>query len=328
MRSLRAAMLLAVLSLSLVLPVPGADARLIDGVVAVVNGEPITFSEVRDVVAEGLGIPVGDADIYLREEKDTGRIVKWVETIVDATLVRQELARLGQPVSEKEVDQAVESVRKANHLTEEQFREALSREGISMEGYRRRLRWQIERGSVVRARKLKEVTATEDELRAFYKEQAERFLVGAETRLETLFIPQPAGAAAGDEKASVRVRIAARKADELLREGRTIPEAAELLAPAYPGVEAVTSDWVKTEDLGPEIRREIHRLMTGETSPPFFTEAGGHIVKVLGRRGGTLPEFSTVREALSEELTDRRSEKAFAEILSELKQEASIDVRL
>lgn len=309
---------------ALLSPPGGGAARVIDGVVAVVDGEPVTYSEVREVVAEGLSIPLGDADIYLREEKQTSRILRWIEAIVDAVLVRQELLRLGQAVSDKEVHRAIESVRKANNLTEEQFREALARDGVTIEGYRRRLRWQLERGAIVRAKKLKDVTVTEDELREFFRENAERFSAGAEVRVSTLFFPL----SAGEDEGAVRARIAAQRAAELLRQGRTMEETAGLLASALPGVEAVVSDWVKTDDLGPEIRKEIGKLRTGETSAPFFTEAGGHIVTVLGRRGGKAPEFSEVRDLLAEELTDRRSEKAFADILSDLRKTASIDVRL
>jgi parvulin-like peptidyl-prolyl isomerase len=85
---------------------------------------------------------------------------------------------------------------------------------------------------------------------------------------------------------------------------------------------------VKTEDLIPEIRKQIVLLRTGETSPPFFTEDGAHLVKVLERRGGTLPDISAVRDSLRQEMLDRRSEKAFADILAELKKEATIDIRL
>jgi len=49
---------------------------------------------------------------------------------------------------------------------------------------------------------------------------------------------------------------------------------------------------------------------------------------VLDRRGGTLPEFSSVKDSLKEELTDRRSEKAFADILGELKKAATVDIQL
>jgi hypothetical protein len=49
---------------------------------------------------------------------------------------------------------------------------------------------------------------------------------------------------------------------------------------------------------------------------------------VKARRGGTLPEFPALKDSLAEELADRRSEKAYADILAELKKAASIDIRL
>lgn len=303
-----------------------ASARVVDGIVAVVNDEPVTFSEFRESVAEGLGIPEGDADIYLREEKDRGRVLRGLEALIEAILVRQELTKMGQPVTDADVGRAVESVRKTNNLSEAEFRETLEREGINLSGYRRRIRWQMERGSVVRAKKLREVTVTEEEIRIFFRENAERFLVGAEVRLETLFLPFPPGE--GEAEGGVGVRIAAQQASDHVRSGMPFAKAADMLASAVPGISVVSSDYVKTDDLLPEIGREVHRLKAGETSPPIFAEEGIHLVRVLERRGGTLPEFSSVKGSLMEELVDRRSERAFAEILVELKQAATIDIRL
>jgi hypothetical protein len=184
----------------------------------------------------------------------------------------------------------------------------------------------MERGAVVRAMKLKEVIVTEEETMAYFRENAERFLVGAEVRLETLFLPNPQEEADSDD--NVRIRIAMQQASEHVRSGMTFTEASALLSTVVPGVTVLSSDFVKTEDLLPEIRKEVHLLRTGETSPPIFAEAGGHLIKVLERRGGTLPDFSAVKASLTEELVDRRSEKAFADILVELKKAASIDIRL
>ena len=101
-----------------------------------------------------------------------------------------------------------------------------------------------------------------------------------------------------------------------------------MLSSVVPGVDVISSDFVKEEDLVPEIGKEVHRLKTGETSAPIFVKEGVHLVKVLDRRGGTLPEFSSVKDSLKEELTDRRSEKAFADILGELKKAATVDIQL
>ena len=314
------------LLLFLVTTGPPAGARVVDGVVAVVNDEPITFSEYRESVAETLGIPEGDADIYLREEKDRKRIVSGLERLIETVLVRQELKRIGDPVSDREVDRAVESVRKGSNLSEADFRALLEQEGLSQEGYRRRIRWQLERGAIVRAKKLKEVTVTDEELREYFKENEERFLVGAEVRLEVLVLPFPAGEAGTDN--DVRIRIAAQRAADSIRSGMTLEEASGLVSSVVPGAEVIESDFVKEEDLIPEIGKEVHRLKKGETSPPIFVKDGVHLVKVLDRRGGKLPEFSSVKDSLMEELTDRRSEQAFTDILVELKKAATIDIQL
>ena len=196
----------AVISLLVAVLASTAGARIVDGIIAVVNDEPITFSEFRESVAESLGIPEGDADIYLREEKDRERVIRGLEALIESRLVHQELEKIGQPVSEKAVDRAVESVLKTNDMSEADFREVLAQEGVSLEGYRRRIRWQMERGAVVRAMKLKEVIVTEEETMAYFRENAERFLVGAEVRLETLFLPNPQEEADSDD--NVRIRIA------------------------------------------------------------------------------------------------------------------------
>lgn len=306
-------------------PVPAA-ARIIDGVVAVIDGDPVTFSEVRESLAEMMAIPVGDADIYIREERDVGRVLRWIENIAESVLVRRELARTGQAVTDAEIDRAVESIRTANKMSEAQFAETLARDGLTLENYRRRIRWQLERGAVVRARKHRELTVTDEEIREYILENTDRLRVGGEIRLEILHLPSPGGGEAGER--GVEARIAAQQAGEYVRAGRTLSETADLLKAAFPGAQASVSDFVRTDDLMPEIQKEVRRLKTGEISGPFYAEGGGYLVRVLERRGGTLPEFSALKETLSEEMSERRSEKAYADVLSELKKAALIDIRL
>lgn len=302
-----------------------ASARTIDGVVATVDEDPITLSEVREAVAEGMNVPQGDADAWLRDERDSARIVKWIAPLVDSLVVRKALA--GAAVDNAAVDGAVASVRKSNNMTEDEFSQALVREGITMAAYRRRIRWQMERGNIVRVRKMKEVTVTDDEVKAYFSEQSERFREGAEVRFETLLVPMPTEGADPGEK-TIRLRLAAQQASESLRGGRSMTETAALVGTANPGVRLIASDLMKTDDLAADLARELHKLRTGETSAPFFNEEGARIVRLLERKGGKLPEFSTLKEALTEELTDRRSEKAFTELMDELRKAASIEIRL
>ena len=322
----RTGAIIMVAGAALLLFAGSAYPRVIDGVVALVNEEPVTFSEVRESVSEGMGIPVGDADALLREERDPRAVLRWIEALVDSVLVRKELEKQGQSIAEGEIDRAVESVRKANGMSEAQFTELLGKEGLSLPAYRRRLQWQMERGAIVRARKFKEVTVTESEVRDYFRENGERFLTGAQVRLETLFFPI-ASAQTGDEDAA-QARIAVQQASEAVRAGRTFAEAQASVRGTFPKVELHDAGFVTTEDLLPELQREARRLRAGESSSPFFAEAGAYLLRVVERRGGAPGDFSAVKDGLTEELTDRRSEKAYSDLLSELKRSASIDVRL
>ena len=322
----RTGAIIAAAGAALLLSAGTAFPRVIDGVVALVNEEPVTFSEVRESVSEAMGIPAGDADGLLREERDPRVVLRWIEALVDSVLVRKELEKMGQPIAEAEIDKAVESVRKANGMDEAQFAELLGKEGISPPAYRRRIRWQMERGAIVRARKYKEVTVTESEVRDYFRENGERFLAGAQVRLETLFFPFASAQPQGEDAA--QARIAAQQAAEAIRAGRTFAEAQAMVRETFPKIELHAADFITTEDLLPELQREVRRLRAGESSPPFLAEGGAYLLRVVERRGGTPGDSSAVKAGLTEELTDRRSEKAYSDILLELKRSASIDVRL
>ncbi len=304
-----------------------SSARVIDGVVATVDEEPITLSEVREAVSEAMNVPAGDADTWLREESDPSRIVKWIEPLIESLLVRKALSGTGASVDNQAVEGAIASVRKSNNMSETDFNQALAREGIAPAAYRKRIRWQMERGNIVRARKMKEVTVTEDEVKAYFQEQAERFREGTEVRFETLLIPVPDDGGEPGEK-TIRVRLAAQRAVDLMRSGNSTKETASLLKESYPGVRLLDADFLKADELAAELARELHKLRTGETSAPFFSAEGARFVRLLERRGGTLTDFSTLKETLTEELTDRRSEKAYADLMNELKKSAAIDIRL
>jgi len=326
--TLRRVLFLLALLPALVIPATRpAGARIVDGVIAVVNGDPVTYSEFRESVAEMLRIPEGDADLYLREERNRSRILQGIETLVESVLVRQRLETLGQAVSDTEVEQAVLSVQKNNGMSADEFRAALEREGVTPLAFRRRIRWQMERGAIVRALRIKAVTVTEEEVRRYFEENEERFRKGGEVRVEILYLPVPE-ATAGDGEEAVAQRIAAQQAAEGIRAGLTLAEALRLVAPTVPGATVMEPGFLKTEELAPEIGREVARLRTGEVSSPVFTAEGGFIVRVLERRGGTLPPFEELRERLTEELVDRRSEQSYSDILTELKREATIDIRL
>lgn len=324
-RAVRPRLRAALPLLLLLLPAVAAHGKIVDGVVAVVDNQAVTFSEVRKAASEALSVDAGEADSILREEKDPAKVKGWISPLVDSLLVRRELSKAGQAVTEADLDRVVASIRAQNRLDEAAFRKALEGEGMTYDAYRARLRWQLERSALLRARKGKEISVTDEEAREWFFAQSERYAEGGEVRLDLLVFPY---GESGEEKERVLpAHLAARAAVELLASGKRIEELPSLLSGRFPGVRFVAGGFVTFEDLPPEMVREVRRLRTGESSAPFFTAEGGRLAVLRERRGGKAPAFADVKEQVVEELTERRSEKAFADLMEELRRGAVVEYR-
>ena len=243
--------------------------------------------------------------------------------LVDSVLVRKEAEKLGQPIAEGEIDKAVESVRKANGMSEAQFAELLGKEGISLPAYRRRLRWQMERSDRPGA----QVQGGHGD-----GKRGARLLPG-----ERGTVPRW-GRRSGSRRSSSRSppRSPRRRrragADRRAAGGRGGPGGTHLRRGAGVGSRNVSlsihaADFVTTEDLLPEPAAGSSPSAGRESSSPFFAEAGAYLLRVVERRGDARG-FLRGEGRFDRGLTDRRSEKAYSDLLSELKRSASIDVRL
>src|SRR5215472_14431327 len=114
-------------------------AEIKDRVAAVVNGQPITLSEVRERVQPELARttpgPAGEGQRkqYLHEA---------MEQIIDERLVESEAQSLGIEVSEDDIQRGVEQLGRQNGLDLEQFKQALAQQNISIDTVRESLRRQ------------------------------------------------------------------------------------------------------------------------------------------------------------------------------------------
>jgi len=170
-------------------------------------------------------------------------------------------------------------------MSEAQFVEVIGREGLTLAAYRRRIRWQMERGAIVRVKRFKDVSVTEQEVREYFRENAERFLVGSQVREEAIFLPFPAAdPGAAETRPRRRGSRRSRPSRRSARDGRSggvragardAPRGAVGRVRLRPGGGPAAGD-PAGDPAAPH----------GETSQPFFTEAGIYIVRVVARRGG------------------------------------------
>ena len=85
--------------------------------------------------------------------------------------------------------------------------------------------------------------------------------------------------------------------------------------------------WLSPGDTVPEFERAMNALKVGEISAPVRTQFGWHLIQVLGRRNEDLSN-ERQRLAARQALRARKSDEAYQEWVRQLRDQASIEIRL
>ncbi|MCD6041781.1 MAG: surA, partial [Burkholderiales bacterium] len=132
--------LLLALALALPLAAAAQGIALVDRIVAVVNKDVITSSELADSVAS--------AERQLRRQKtplpERSQLERQMLERLILEKAQLQLAReRGMRVDELQLDRAVQRVAQNNNLSLPDFRQALERDGVPFQAWREELREQI-----------------------------------------------------------------------------------------------------------------------------------------------------------------------------------------
>ena len=280
-----------------------ACGRYLTTGVAVVNGVGISKDALDKQVAVVLDSPQFQGQVDPRDAEQRVEIERQVIVqLIQQELIRQEADRLSVRVNARDVDERFGQVR-SQFPTEDQFRQALEQNALSVATLRSRIREQLVLENVQR-RAVGDVPVTEAEIVAEY---------GKGERFEELHVRHILFTVSGpDEEAAAR-----RKADAALARLR---DGADFIALAKQVSEDAQSK-PQGGDLGTvtrqtpfdqEFLRAAFSVKEGQISGIVRTQFGFHIIKVEDRRSKTLDQ---VRTQLSQEIGDTKRQQAFQEFI-------------
>jgi hypothetical protein len=147
-------------------------AQMIDRILAVVNGEIITLSDVR--AAQRFELVPADVS--------TDPINAGLQRLIDRRLMLAEVDRYAPPEpSAAAIDAGVEAVR-ARSSGAEGFDDLLARYGMSREGLRRFVRDTLRLDAYLQQRFASMAQSSDEEIARYYKEHPELFTVNGQLR--------------------------------------------------------------------------------------------------------------------------------------------------
>ena len=290
-----------------------AYAVVVDRIVAVVNDEVITLSELDEAAAPLYRKYLPRARDPVERENLIRQIRRRVlQQMIDEKLLAQEAEKLEIKVSEREIDSFIKRLKEQNHLSDEKFREFLAAQGLSYEDYRKRVAEQIKRIKLVQGHIRERIVVTPEEIKDYYEKH---YLKKANSiyELAAIIITGP------------EAEKKAKAAYEELKKGVPFKEVAAKYS-SLKGGEVLGR--FKPEELAPQVREVLAKLKPGQFSKPVKVGQSWQIFKLIVlKTEGAIP-LAKVRPEIENKLRQEKIDQLLQKWLKELKQKAYIRVLL
>jgi len=312
-KALRPLMLGALLASSVV----HAEVVPLDRVVAIVDNDVVMQSQLdqrlREVRAtiQKRGAPLPPEHVLTQQV---------LERLIIENIQLQIGDRSGVRITDEELNQAMGTIAQRNNMSLDQFRAALSHDGLSYDEAREQVRREMIISRVRQRRVAERIQVSEQEVQNFLASDLGKIQLSEEYRLANILIPVP------DSASPETVQAAARQAQEMyqqLKQGADFGQLAVSRSAGDNALEGGEIGWRKAAQLPSPFDSMVGSLAVGDVTEPVRTPGGFIIIKLEEKRGGSkmLRDEVHVRHILlkpseirSEEETQRLAEKLYERI--------------
>ncbi len=292
-----------------------ADAEVVDRIVAVINDSVITLSELNAATAvaiEKLGIENGADPEKIKEVK--GSIL---ESLVEQKLVKQAADKAGIDISEREIDNAVEDVKKQNRLTQEQLLLALAESGLTQKEYREQLREQIRQAKFINKEFRSKISIQPEDIEGYYRQNMDQFQGAAQYRLNMIFLPD-------DKNLDARLKAVTGG----LSNGEDFRDLASHFSEGPGASQGGDLGFLKAGELDSWLEETARGLKPGGISPAIKRPEGAYFIQLVEYKPSAPRPLADVKGQIHEKLFKKVMDERFNFWLSEVKRTAHVEIRM
>jgi len=301
--------------------------EVIDRVVAIVNDDLITLSELRETA-----LTINPASTEQMDERTV------LDQMVESKLFEQEAKRRGITVSEQELDASIEQVRSKYNLNEDQMEEVLKKQNLTPESFREQWRVQTLGNKLLESQLKNKIVVTDEEVKKYYEENYGSINYSSTTTEESEVVVVIAHILISPDTPNAQDKAV--EVAELAKSGNDFGS----LAREYSD-DSFTSDKggnlgsFKKGDLIEPLEIAVERTPEGKVSGPVQSPAGYHIVKVLNRTKPSSNEndeesendtyiSDSERQEITQILHRQKAEDKLKTWLKGIREKAYIEIKL
>jgi len=293
-------------------PAAAVSSVVVDRVVAVVNDEIITMSDLQREAALKKAA----------EGKQDERLL--LEDMIDRKLQMAAAKRAGMDVTDKELADAVADIMKRNSFDTKQFEAALAKEGLTLDQYKTELREQMTLSRMFNKYVRNGVAVNDTEVRAYYERNIKAYSLPEEIRVRQIYFRLPEKATSA-QTAEVRERAMAalgraKKGEDFTRLVRELSEGENASHGGDLG-------FMQRDQAIPEIQEAAKTLKAGEIAGPLLCAGGFNIIKLEEVRTPVM-SFDKVKDEITKTLFEQKLENTYRTWLQTLRSDSNIENRL
>lgn len=301
-------------------------AEVVDRIVAVVNNDLISLSDLNNKLRpylekiKTMGYPPDkESQMIFKVREDV------LNQLIDQKLTDQEIARYKITASEKEVDNAVERIKKANSLTDEGFRQALAKEGLTLEEYRKIAKENILRANLVNREIKAKVVITKEDIKAYYDSHPDQYGFEEKYHLANIMIKNPE-----NPDSTVRLQMHQKMAEILqaLNAGKSIDEVIQAFSDSTAKVQGGELGSFSLSAMDPKIREAVKDLTPGQYSGIIETDYGPQIFCLLDKEKTASKTLEAASAEIENKLYKDIVDQKFSKWIEELRSRSDIKITL
>jgi peptidyl-prolyl cis-trans isomerase SurA len=299
---------------------PASEGRrdLVDRIVAVVNEDVITWSELKTA-----------ATPYYEQNPDGARREALHKQILDQLisekLLSQQVREAKIEVTQEEIDRAMDDILKQHSISKEELRQAVEQRGMSMAQYREDLDHQLVRLKLIDLKVRSRVVVSDNDIKAEYEKQSSLEKHDELITLRHLFFRFGEGSSPSER---ARVLDRATKGRERLLAGEDFAKVAKEVSEGPTASTGGELGEVGMQGLLPEMAKAVRKMKVGEISGLIETDSGVHVIRIEGTRNKEATGFEQAKNQIYQRLYQAEVERQMKLWVDELKSQSAIENRL
>ena len=297
-----------------------ARAEVVEQIVAVVNDEVITQSELNDMVEPVYAQLKHKLDGQALLEKLDEVRRDMLGQLVDERLIFQAAKKEKIEVTDQEVDDKLGEV-KTKFGSEDEFNEALASQGLGADDLRKKYREQLMARKLISREISAKVFVSPSEIAGYYETHPDIFRAPESVEVWNILIR------ADKPTDFERAKGVCDKIRRQIVEGASFEDLAKGQSQGPGRGQGGAMGRIHRGELLPAIDQVIFTLKEGEISDPIRTDIGYHLFKISGRQEASQKPLESVKDKIERGLFEQKAAERYQDWVARLRRDAYVSIK-